>query len=109
MCLAVPGKITSIAGDDPYSRVGKIDFGGVLKEASLAYVPEAQVGDYVIVHVGFALSRVDEEEALKVFEYLREIEELAELESATDPVNVPPGTAPPDSAKVRSPSNEVPR
>jgi hydrogenase expression/formation protein HypC len=84
MCLAVPGKITSITGDDQFSRIGKIDFGGVLKEASLAYVPEAKIGDYVIVHVGFALSRVDEAEALKVFEYLREIQELGELEEAAE-------------------------
>jgi hydrogenase expression/formation protein HypC len=60
--------------------MGKINFGGILKEASLAYVPEVKVGDYVIVHVGFALSRVDEEEAHKVFGYLKEMEELAELE-----------------------------
>ncbi len=80
MCLAVPGKILSISGEDPLTRTGKIDFGGIHKPASLAYVPEAKVGDYVIVHVGFAISRVDEEEALKVFEYLREMEELAELE-----------------------------
>jgi len=56
-----------------------VDFGGVIKEASLAYVPEANVGDYVIVHVGFALSKVDEDEAQKVFEYLKEMDELAEL------------------------------
>lgn len=74
MCLAVPGKIVSIAGDDPLERVGKIDFGGILKQASLAYVPEANIGDYVIVHVGFALSRVDEAEAAKIFEYLRQME-----------------------------------
>ena len=80
MCLAVPGKITSITGEDPMSRMGKVDFGGILKEACLAYVPEAKVGDYVIVHVGFAISRLDEEEANKVFEYLREMEELSELE-----------------------------
>ena len=67
MCLAIPGKITSITGDDPLTRMGKIDFGGILKEASLAYVPEAKVGDYVIVHVGFALSRVDEDEAQQGF------------------------------------------
>jgi hydrogenase expression/formation protein HypC len=79
MCLAIPGKIESISGDDPLSRTGKINFGGILKEACLAYVPEAKVGDYVIVHVGFALSRVDEEEAHKVFEYLKEMEELSEL------------------------------
>lgn len=81
MCLAVPGKITSISGEEPLGRIGKIDYGGILKDASLAYVPEAEVGDYVIVHVGFAISRVDEEEAQKVFEYLREMEELTELET----------------------------
>ena len=79
MCLAIPGKIESIRGDDPLTRMGKINFGGVVKEACLAYVPEATVGDYVIVHVGFALSKVDEEEAQKVFEYLRRMDELAEL------------------------------
>ncbi|HXP62909.1 MAG TPA: HypC/HybG/HupF family hydrogenase formation chaperone [Dongiaceae bacterium] len=75
MCLAIPGKITSISGDDELFRMGKIDFGGIEKEASLAYVPEAKVGDYVIVHVGFAISRLDEEEANQVFEYLRQMEE----------------------------------
>ena len=69
----------SISGEDPLDRTGRIDFGGIVKQASLAYVPEAIVGDYVIVHVGFALSRVDEEEALKVFEYLKEMEALDEL------------------------------
>ena len=62
------------------TRMGKVDFGGVLKQACLACVPEAQVGDYVIVHAGFAISRLDEEEADKVFEYLREMEQLGELE-----------------------------
>ena len=79
MCLAIPGKIESVSGDDPLTRMGKINFGGILKEASLAYVPEAKVGDYVIVHVGFALSRLDEGEAQKVFEYLKQMEELGEL------------------------------
>ena len=79
MCLAIPGKIESIRGDDPITRMGKVNFGGILKEASLAYVPEAGIGDYVIVHAGFALSRVDEEEAHKVFEYLKQMEELHEL------------------------------
>lgn len=82
MCLAVPGKITSISGEDPLLRMGKVDFGGILKEASLAYVPEAGIGDYVIVHVGFAISRLDEAEAKKVFEYLREMEELGDLEES---------------------------
>ncbi|HWI56753.1 MAG TPA: HypC/HybG/HupF family hydrogenase formation chaperone [Bacillota bacterium] len=93
MCLAVPGKVTSISGDDPLTRTAKIDFGGILKEASLAYVPEVKVGDYVIVHVGFALSRVDEEEANKVFEYLREMQELSELEEAGSPATPEPPKA----------------
>ncbi len=70
----------SVSGEDPLERMGKIDFGGVLKEASLAYVPETAIGDYVIVHVGFALSKVDEAEAQKVFEYLKRMGELGELE-----------------------------
>lgn len=67
------------------TRFGKVDFGGVLKEASLAYVPEAKVGDYVIVHAGFALSRVDEAEANQVFEYLRQMQELGDLEPTPPP------------------------
>jgi hydrogenase expression/formation protein HypC len=83
MCLAIPGKIENISGDDPLTRMGKINFGGILKEASLAYVPEAKVGDYVIVHVGFAISRLDEDEARKVFEYLKEMEDLGELKEGS--------------------------
>jgi hydrogenase expression/formation protein HypC len=90
MCLAIPGKIDSISGQDPLTRMGKIDFGGVFKEVSLAYVPEAVVGDYVIVHVGFAISRLDEEEATKVLGYLREMEELSELDEAP-PASRPAG------------------
>ncbi|MBF0489337.1 MAG: HypC/HybG/HupF family hydrogenase formation chaperone [Candidatus Omnitrophica bacterium] len=83
MCLAIPGKIESITQDTPdsLSRKGKVNFGGILKEISLAYVPEAQVGEYVIVHVGFALGIVQEEEAKKVFEYLKTMGELEELSS----------------------------
>ena len=78
MCLAIPGKIESITGPegDILHKKGKVNFGGILKEVSLAYVPQAKVGDYVIVHVGFALSVVDEEEAMKVFGYLKEMGEL---------------------------------
>jgi hydrogenase expression/formation protein HypC len=80
MCLAIPGKITSVTGDDPLWRTGKVDFGGIQKDVNLACVPEASVGDYVIVHVGFALSKVDEKEANEVFEYLRQMEDgLSEL------------------------------
>jgi hydrogenase expression/formation protein HypC len=80
MCLAIPGIILSITGDDSLTRMGRIDFSGVVKEASLAYVPEVKIGDYVIVHVGFALGKVDEAEAQKVFEYLKRMGELSELE-----------------------------
>jgi len=81
MCLAIPGKIESITGvgGDVFDLKGKVNFGGILKEVSLACVPLAKVGDYVIVHVGFALSIVDEEEAQKVFGYLKEMGELEEL------------------------------
>jgi hydrogenase expression/formation protein HypC len=79
MCLAIPGRITSLEGGEGLARTGKVDFGGIQKEANLAYVPEAKVGDYVIVHVGFALSVVEESEANKVFEYLREMGELLDL------------------------------
>jgi hydrogenase expression/formation protein HypC len=79
MCLAVPGKVLSCAGDD-LARTARVSFGGIIKEVSLAYVPEAQVGDYVIVHVGFAISRLDEQEALRVLAHLREMDELGELE-----------------------------
>jgi len=80
MCLAVPGKIVSIEGDDPVLRSGRVSFGGVIKQVNLAYVPEAVVGDYVLVHVGFAINTIDEEEAGQVFEYLRQMGDLAELE-----------------------------
>jgi hydrogenase expression/formation protein HypC len=80
MCLAVPGKIMSIDSADPVFRTGKVSFGGIVKQVNLAYVPEAKIGDYVLVHVGFAISILDEAEAQEVFEYLRQIGDLAELE-----------------------------
>lgn len=82
MCLAVPGKIETIDRADATFRTGRVNFGGIVKTVNLAYVPEAKVGDYVVVHVGFALSIVDEKEAEQVFEYLREMGELEELEAA---------------------------
>jgi hydrogenase expression/formation protein HypC len=84
MCLAVPGKILSIEGDEPFTRSGRVDFAGIVKNINLAYVPEARVGDYVLVHVGFALNTIDEQEANEVFEYLRQMGELAELETPGD-------------------------
>jgi hydrogenase expression/formation protein HypC len=80
MCLAVPGKILSISGSDEF-RAGRVNFGGVVKEVSLAYVPEANAGDYVMVHVGFAISVVDEAEARLTLDYLRQMGELEELEN----------------------------
>ena len=72
MCLGIPGRVTEIR-DEAGLAMGKVDFGGVRKDACLAYLPEVQLGDYVIVHVGFAISRVDEEEALKTLEILGEM------------------------------------
>ena len=80
MCLAVPGKILEIQGDDPLFRAARVSFGGIVKQVSLACVPEAKVDDYVLVHVGMALSIVDEKEAAEVFSYLQQMGELAELD-----------------------------
>ena len=74
MCLGIPGKVIEKYGD-PAMPMSKVDFGGVQKEVCLAYTPEAVVGDYVIVHVGFAISRIDEQEAQEIFSYLQEIGE----------------------------------
>jgi hydrogenase expression/formation protein HypC len=79
MCLAVPGKILSIQGSD-FARSARVSFGGIVKDVSLAYVPEARQGEYVIVHVGFAISVVDEAEALETFKYLKQMGELDELD-----------------------------
>ena len=73
MCLAVPGKIISIHDDGSLMKMGQVRFGGIVKEVNLSYVPSVQVGEYVIVHVGFAISILNEEEAQKVFSYLQEI------------------------------------
>jgi hydrogenase expression/formation protein HypC len=82
MCLAVPGKIVSIFEEDPPEvRRGKVDFAGVQKEVCLAFTPEASAGSYVLVHAGFALSVVDEEEAQRIFETLDEMERLEAAEA----------------------------
>jgi hydrogenase expression/formation protein HypC len=81
MCLAVPGRLLSVTGEDPLTRVGRVDFGGIVKEINLAFVPEARANDYVLVHVGFALTVIDESEAMQVFEHLREMGELLEAEA----------------------------
>jgi hydrogenase expression/formation protein HypC len=81
MCLGVPGKLLSVAGHEEL-RSGRVSFGGTVKEVNLAYVPEANVGDYVVVHVGFAITIIDEQEADQVLGYLRQMGEMAELEQS---------------------------
>ena len=81
MCLAIPGKILSIEQlPERPGRMARVSFGGIVKEASLEMVPDAGIGDYVLVHVGVAITKVDEEEAAKTLEYLKVIGELNELE-----------------------------
>lgn len=80
MCLAIPGKIKSIEYQyNGLVKMAQVVFGGITKQASLEMLPDAEVGDYVLVHVGVAISKIDEDEANKTFEYLQEIGELDEL------------------------------
>jgi len=75
MCLAVPGQLLSASGDDPLTRAGRVSFGGIIKDINLAFVPEAVVGDYLLVHAGFAISVIDEQEAGRIFDLLRELDQ----------------------------------
>jgi hydrogenase expression/formation protein HypC len=93
MCLAIPGKIVAFH-ENHGVRMSKVDFGGITREACLEYLPDAKVGDYVMVHVGFAISKVDEEEAARTYRYLQELDQLAELTS-------------PDIETVQEPDDEV--
>jgi len=81
MCLAVPGKVVEITGEGEL-RMGKVDFSGVQRQACLAYVPEVTIGDYVLVHVGFAISRIDEQSAQETLAALAEIGALDEQDAA---------------------------
>ena len=83
MCLGIPGRIVDVWGDHELIN-GHVDFGGVVKEVCLAYVPDARPGDYVIVHVGFAITRIDEEEARRTLAVLAEMGDLVGLEFADD-------------------------
>jgi hydrogenase expression/formation protein HypC len=89
MCLAIPGKVISVEEPAPLQRVGRVDFGGIIKEANLSCVPEAGVGDYVIVHVGLAISKIDPDEAERIFQDLKEIDALNAAEAAGGPVEIP--------------------
>jgi len=79
MCLAIPGRIISISGAEPLFRQGRVDFGGIVKEVSLACTPEAAVGQYVLVHAGIAIATIEEDEARRVFEYLEAMGEIDEI------------------------------
>jgi len=74
MCLAVPGKILEVTGDDPMLRTGRVSFGGIVRDVNLAFVPDAAVYDYVLVHAGVAIHIIDEREAERTFEYLRQLD-----------------------------------
>ena len=94
MCLAIPGKIVDFH-ESHGVRMSKVDFGGITREACLEYIPDAKLGDYVLVHVGFAISRVDEEEAARTYRYLQEMDQLSEVTS-------------PDIDSVLEDGNEIP-
>lgn len=80
MCLAIPGKLIEITSDHGL-RTGRVNFGGIVKQVCLEYTPEVEPGDYVLVHVGFALSKVDEQEAAKTYKALEELKQLGELDA----------------------------
>ena len=80
MCLAIPGNLIEISQDPQGVKMGKANFGGIVKQVCLEYTPEANAGDYVLVHVGFALSKVNEEEAARTYRLLEEMNQLTELE-----------------------------
>jgi hydrogenase expression/formation protein HypC len=81
MCLAIPGKLIAISTDPSGVRMGKANFGEIVKQVCLEYTPEVQTGDYVLVHVGFALSKVNEEEAARTYKLLDEMKQLGELDT----------------------------
>lgn len=93
MCLGIPGKVLAITesaeGDE--MRMGKVEFGGISKDICLAYLPEVEVGDYVLVHVGFAISKIDEQEANEIFSYIEQIGELSELGDPFEAAEKPSG------------------
>jgi hydrogenase expression/formation protein HypC len=101
MCLAIPGKLIEI-NEDPYGvRMGRANFGGIVKQVCLQYTPDAQAGDYVLVHVGFALGKVDEAEAERTYQALKDLEQLDDLnfpEFAEDEIYPPVEPLPPRPA-----------
>ncbi|MCG8420711.1 MAG: HypC/HybG/HupF family hydrogenase formation chaperone [Proteobacteria bacterium] len=98
MCLAIPGQIVELVDHEPLTRRGVVNFSGVRKAVNLTFVPEAAVGDFILVHVGFAIARIDAQEAERVFSYLRELGELDDLNGNSDRSDdgVSSGSAPKD-------------
>ncbi len=94
MCLGIPGKVLEIWQADESVPMGKVEFGGISKDICLVYLPEVAVGDYVLVHVGFAISKIDEAEAQEIFSYIDQIGEFSELEDSFDAL-------PPDATEGR--------
>ena len=96
MCLAIPGKLIDIAVDSNGVRMGRANFGGIVKQVCLEYTPEVNPGDYVLVHVGFALNKVDEEEAERTYRLLQEMDQLQELgvPGVEEPLPLSPGVSP---------------
>jgi hydrogenase expression/formation protein HypC len=86
MCLAIPGKIVAFHEREGV-KMGKIDYGGITRDACLEYVGDASLGDYVMVHVGFAISKVDEQEAARTYKYLAEMDQLTEIETPEPPIS----------------------
>lgn len=101
MCLAIPGKICALH-ENLGVPMAKVDFGGMTRDACLAYVPDARIGDYVLVHVGFAISKVDEEEAQRTYMYLAEMDQLTELQDGEMPAQRP------EANGMEMPNHEVP-
>ncbi|HSQ44613.1 MAG TPA: HypC/HybG/HupF family hydrogenase formation chaperone, partial [Ginsengibacter sp.] len=87
MCLAIPGKVISVESEDQeIFRTGKISFGGIIKQVNLSMVPGINVGEYVLVHVGVAVGKIDEQEAMLTLEYLEQMGEMDDLSSITDKI-----------------------
>ena len=92
MCLAIPGKLIEISENPEGVRMGKANFGGIVKQVCLEYTPEVNTGDYVLVHVGFALSKVDEDVAARTYALLEEMKQLSELDDPEVPDESPANT-----------------
>lgn len=95
MCLAIPGKVIEICEEAEGVRMAKTNFGGIVKRVCLEYTPEVVLGDYVLVHVGFALSKVDEAEAHRTYQLLEEMQQLNELDAPESEGSLGPVPRPP--------------